>query len=86
MNIYPRETIEFVGISVAIDGAITTDGIQFALTTFEQRPTDWIDAVILGGKTGVMIDGLEPGVYTPYAKLVNDPETPVLQVDAFQVT
>lgn len=85
MNTYPRETVEFVGITVALNGAVVTTGIQFAITTFEQRPTTWVAAVILDGKTGVMITGLAPGVYTAYAKITASPETVIKEVAPFRI-
>lgn len=86
MNIYPRETVEFAPITVKVDGIVTTTGIQFTITAKSARPTIWTDAVLLGGKTGVMITGLAVGLYRIWAKVTSSPETPVLDCGLLKIT
>lgn len=86
MNTYPRETTEFQPVTVRVDSVTVTTGIQFAITARSTRPTTWTDAVLLGGKTGVMITGLAVGLYRIWAKVTSSPETPVLDCGLLEIT
>jgi len=82
-NSYPRETIEPLAITVTVGGVIVTAGVLFALTTGGNRPTDWTAALVLdGGEIGVLISGLDPGTWIPFAMV----GTVVIECAPFEVT
>lgn len=85
-NTYPRETVEFQPVEVKVDGAVVTDGVQLALTTGSDRPTDWNDPTVVAGGIGVMVEGLAVGTYHVWAKVTSSPETPVVDCGTFRVT
>lgn len=84
--VFERETTEFVPVTVTVDGAITTTAVQFAVTdAFTERPVTWVNAVIIGGKTGFMLQGRAVGSYRVWAKVTDAPETPVIDCGTFRV-
>lgn len=85
-NSYPRETVEFQPVTVAINGLSVLVGIQFALTSGTARPTTWANPATVSGKIGVMITGLAPGIWTVWAKVVYSPETPVINCGSIVIT
>lgn len=86
MNTYPRETAEFQPVTVTVDGAPVTTGVQFAVVESGARPTSWTTPVTLGGKIGVMVENLDPGTWHVWAQITSDPETPVVDCGEFDVT
>jgi hypothetical protein len=85
-NSYPRETVEFQPVTVTVDGTPVITGVTFALPANRERPTTWIAPTTLGGKIGVMLTGLTPGLYDIYAKVVSSPETPVIACGSVSIT
>jgi low temperature requirement protein LtrA len=82
-NSYPRETIEPMAVTVTVGGVIVTTGVSFDLTTGGNRPAVWTAALAIdGGGTGVLIDGLDPGTWTVFAKV----GTVVIECGSFEVT
>lgn len=86
VNRYPRETVEFQPVVVTIDGQVITAGVQFAITAGSERPTVWLDPVLIGGKAGLMIDGPAPGLYRVWARVTDAPEQPVIDCGTFVIT
>ncbi len=86
MNTYPRESVEFVAVDVNVDGVAVTTGVEFALTTGQDRPTTWAAPTTLDGKIGVMTGGLATGYWHVWARISSAPETPVIDCGTFQVT
>jgi hypothetical protein len=86
VNTYPRETVEFQAVSVAVDGAAVTTGVQLAVVPSGQRPDTWADPTSLDGKIGVMVDGLAVGYWHVWAKVTSTPEQPVIFCGSLQVT
>lgn len=85
MNRFPRETVEFQPVTVKVDGVLVTDGVQLTITSGSTRPTVWAPAVTLDGKIGVMVEGLEVGSYTVWAKVSAVPEVPVVRCGWFAI-
>lgn len=81
----PRESIEFVPVTVTLDDVVITSGVTFAVTTAGTRPTSWSAPTSLSGKIGVMVSGLAPGAYVIWAKVASSPETPILECGAFTI-
>lgn len=82
---FERETKEFHSIVVRRDGEVVLTGLEFAVTRTGARPTEWKPAYVLGGLTGIMVEGLAPGWYDVRVRIAADPEAPVLHVWTFRV-
>jgi hypothetical protein len=85
MNTYQRETIEHQPVTTTVNGIATADSVQYSIVPTGQRPTTWTDPVTVDGKSGVMIQGYQPGVYTVFVQVTASPETPVEVAGQFQV-
>ena len=92
MSSYPRETVEFQPITVAVDGAPVTTGVAFSVVAEDAlfpdgtRPGAFTAATTLSGRIGVMVAGLAPGTYRVFAQVTSSPETPVIDCGVFTVT
>jgi len=85
-NSYPRESVEFLPITIAIDGVPVTTGVEVLIGINGSRPSEWVTPTTLNGKIGVMIDGLAPGLYNIWAKISSSPETPVIDCGIVSIT
>lgn len=87
-NKYPRETVEFIPVTVTVNGAVIITGVSFAVTAaFNVRPVTFNAATILNGQTGFMVSGpTAVGSYRVWAKVSDAPETPVIDCGTYQVT
>ena len=83
---YPRETIEFQAVTVTVDGTAVTTGVQLCVVAHGSRPTGWAAPTALGGKIGVMVEGLTPGLYDIWAQITSSPEIPVIDCGIISVT
>ena len=86
MNSYERESIEFQQVTVTVDGEATTAGLSFAITSNGARPNTYVEPVIVAGKTGVMIQGLAPGLHSIWAQVASTPETVVINCGTVRIT
>jgi len=86
MSSYERESIEFQPVTVTVDGEAVTDGVTFAITPNGARPLAYVAPTTVDGKIGVMIQGLTPGMYRVWAKVVSTPETVVINCGTVIVT
>lgn len=84
-NLYERESVEFQAVEVKLDGQPVSDGVSFAIVPDGERPEVFVDAVVYGGKTGVMIQGLDRGTYRIFAKVNSTPEVPVMDCGYFYI-
>lgn len=85
-NRYPRETIEFIPVTVTVDGTPVTTGVMFSVTDWGVRPTIWTEPISLGDRIGVMTVTQPPGSYQIWAKVTDSPETPVILCGGYVVT
>jgi hypothetical protein len=85
-NVYPRETVEFIPVTVTVDGTPVTTGVQFAVVADGVRPTTFSAPVTLSGKIGVLISGLAAGNYRIWAQVTAAPETPVIECGYITIT
>lgn len=88
MNRYERESIEFQPITVTVDGVAVTTGVTFAITPNGTRPATYTYTApaTVAGKTGVMVQGLQPGAYNIWAKVASTPETVVINCGSIYIT
>ena len=81
INVYEEETVEFQPIVITVDGQPQTAGVYFELTKATARPQSvFADRVDVGGQIGVMVEGLAPGRWRVWCKIVSDPEIPIFKV------
>ena len=85
MNVYPRETVEFLPLTVT-DGDDPVTTFQVAVTAYGARPTTWSANTELDGEHGVMVSGLAPGYYSLWAKVTANPETRVVHLGHIAIT
>lgn len=87
MNIYPRETREFMAVEVARDGVVQTDPtkIGFSVVPDGDRPDVFSAPVVLDEQTGIMVDGFKPGMWRVWAKVTDISEVPVIDCGLFRV-
>lgn len=78
MRVYLQESIEFQPIEVEIDGTAQT-AFEVCIVPDGARPTNWQAPMLLGGKPGVMIQGLPLGSHKVYVKVTATPEAPVIE-------
>lgn len=83
---FPRETIEFLPVTITVDGAAVTTGIEFSVNPLSTRPTTWSAPYILGLQSGILISGYTAGVYVVWAKVTAAPEAVVVDCGQFTIT
>jgi hypothetical protein len=83
-NSYPRETTEFIPITVKFGTVTLTTGVETALTSGNTRPSSWAAADEVDGKVGHTISGLSVGRYTLWTRITLGSELVV--IDCGQIT
>jgi len=86
MNSYPRETVEFIPVTVTVDGVAVTSGVTFAVVADGVRPSTFSAATTLGGEIGVLITTPTIGRYTIWAKVTASPEAVVINCGSYDVS
>lgn len=85
-NVFPRETVEFQGVPITIDGVITTTNIEYCVVTPGTRPVTWVSATTLAGATGFMVSGKSVGTYQVWGRVTSSPEIAVIDCGTFSVS
>lgn len=88
MNIYPRETHEFMGVAVTHDGVpIEAANLDFAVVRDGSRPANWTPAETETetGAAGVIIADLQHGTYRVFARVAALDTQPVVDCGVFRV-
>jgi hypothetical protein len=88
VNTYPAATTEFLDVTVTVDGQPVTD-YEVAVTPYatpSTAVTDWQTPAQLDDQHGVIITGLQPGVYAVWTKVTDNPETVVQRNGLIEVT
>lgn len=88
MNIYPRETHEFMGVDVTHAGVqVAAANLDFAVVRDGSRPSVWTPAETEAetGAAGVVIAGLQHGTYRVFARVSALDTQPVVDCGAFRV-
>jgi hypothetical protein len=85
MKTYPRESVEFHEIPLLNDGDPIAPELV-AISTWEGRPTTWNSPTVVDGKNGLIVSGLTPGFYRTWAKIVDNPESPVVESESIRIT
>lgn len=84
---FPRETREFFPVNVRLNGTVITTGVEFSATPYGSRAHNFMPAAMLEGKTGIMIENMEPGNYRVWARVTTVSETPVMETrETIQIT
>lgn len=83
---YERESTEFQPVTITVDGTVTTAGVTFCVAPNGTRPATFVAPTTVNGKIGVMVTGLQPGIYRVWAKVTSNPETPVLNCGYITIT
>ena len=83
---FPRESIEFLPVTVTVDGVAVTAGVTFAVVASPARPTTFIAAVTAGATIGITVGTYPPGLYEVWAKVVAGTETPVINCGNIRIT
>jgi hypothetical protein len=78
--------VEFQPVIVKVNGQVTQDDLEFSVVPLKRRPDTWTAAVTLDGQVGFMVENLDPGSYTVWAKVLSSPELPVIDCGFFTVT
>ena len=84
---FQRETLEFLPVTVTVNGTAVTANVEFAICDLSERPSTFGSAVTLSGDIGVMVDGtaLGPGTFRVFAQINSSPEVPVIDCGSFRV-
>lgn len=86
-NSIPRESIEFVPLTVKVDGVPVLTGVTVSVVAAGSRPGAWVAPTALAGKIGVITNGYAAGAWQVWAKVSGfAPETPVVDAGSFRVT
>lgn len=87
MNVYERESREFLRAVVYKGNEVLIDGVYFAVVGLNERPTedDWVPALVLDGKTGLIVDNYAVGTHMVWARVVENPEDVVKKIGTFKV-
>jgi hypothetical protein len=86
VNIYLSTTKEFIWLPVYNDGVLVTEGVQYSVVLQPGNEGAHTAADIMNGKTGRVIDNLEPGLYKVWASVTGGPvELPHIALGSFRV-
>lgn len=87
MQVLQPETVQVVPVTVTVDDvAVDAADVELAVARDEARPDTWAAPTVLaGGKYGVLVSDLTSGVWTVYARVSANPETPVIPCGKFAV-
>jgi len=85
MNSYDRDSAEYLELIVTVDGATVTSGIEYAVTTGDERPSAWAPVTIVDGRPMALLQGRAPGTYVVWARVTAGSELVVMRVDTFLV-
>lgn len=83
---YQRESVEFLPVTVTVDGTPVTTGIEFCVTDRNARPVTWVAPYVLGDESGILISDYEVGTYIVWARVTDSPEVVVLVCGQFSVS
>jgi hypothetical protein len=83
----PRETREYMGVTVRVNGAPVTTPVEVALAVTGARPTVWAPASVTPDGPAVLIADQLPGLYDVYARTtLPDGQVPVVECGAVLIT
>lgn len=87
MNVYERESREYLRAVIYKGEELMLDGVYFAVLPLNERPSvdDWQAALVLDGKTGIIVDDYPVGLYTVWVRVVSDPEDVVKKLENIRV-
>lgn len=72
INEIPKESNETQPTFITRNGVQIFTGIQYSVVRVGERPSNWVDGIQDGTKTGVTINGLDFGTWRIYARPSED--------------
>lgn len=86
-TIIERESIEFVPVTVTLDGEPTQTGVTLAIVPVGERPEEFTDRYELDDEIGILVDGptLGEGYFFVWYKITDNPEIPVGRAGRIQI-
>lgn len=87
MNVYERESKEFLRAVVQKGSEVLLNNVYFAVVGINARPTedDWKPAEVMDNRTGLIVEGYPVGTYMVWARIIDDPEDVVKKLGMFRV-
>lgn len=87
MNIYERESKEFLRAIVQKGKQVLTADIFFAVVGINDRPKeeDWFPALVMDGRTGLLVENYPVGTHMVWARIIDEPEDVVKRLGMFRV-
>lgn len=83
----PRETKEYIPVTVQIDGVTTNTGVELVVMPANARPSGWAAAVLdPQGRTMVLVDSLSAGIYAVWARVTAGDEVSVIEAGEIAIT
>ncbi len=85
--LFPRESVELVALSPAIDGTpVTTYEVQGVPIGDRPAPAGWAVPTTAGASTGFLVSALPVGKYGVWVRYTSVPETPVMLAAQVHIT
>ncbi len=85
-TIIPRESLEFLPITVTVDGAPVTANVKVCVTGPSERPNTWVPPETVDGQIGVMTVPGTAGTFRVWAQVTDMPEIPVIYCGYYRMT
>lgn len=89
VNYYQRESDEFISIPVTNAGVPVVTGVEYCvvqtLNGVTLRPTTFLPASILEGKTGIYSGSRTPGIYFVWVHVSANPEDVIDPAGEFRI-
>ena len=82
---FPRETNEFLPVTVTVNGVPVTSGVTFSSVLGDARPVTFVAAVVLGPLIGIQVVAKDVGLHTIFARVTGAGETPVINCGQYRV-
>ncbi|WP_157365912.1 hypothetical protein [Arthrobacter sp. Leaf234] len=86
MTAIHREATEFRPIRITSPNGLDGVTVETALVPYPERATNWQAALVLDGEHGHLITGMPPGKYTLWARITDNPEVIVEDVETITIT
>ena len=85
MNSYDRDSAEYLELVVTVDATPVASGIEYAITTGDNRPSAWLPVTLVDGRPMALLQGRPAGTYVVWARVTAGTEVVIMRVDTFLV-